>query len=437
MHRPSDPLEAVSLQPRWYEGISRYQWLVLAIASAGWIFDAFEGQLFNLMRPQMLGDLLHVASGHPEVRRWGDIFLAAFLVGGTVGGVFFGWLGDRLGRGPVMMITILMYSIFSGLTYFANSLTEVGVLRFLVAVGVGGEWCVAAALVSEIMPGRARAHTSGIFHASSTFGAWIAAAAGLAAGAQWRWAFLIGVAPSLLVLWVRAKVREPESWREAKDQARDGTGKALGSFRELLGRGPWRRSAWLGLALGTVGLASFWGVTIAGQDLTADFLKRHGVPEALALEKAKFAFGVVEILGAGLGMLAFGPLCVRLGRRMTFVLYQAVSLVVVPAFCFLPQSYGVLLALLPVYGFFTWGPQAGFAIYFPELFPARLRSTGAGFCFNGGRLLASSVLVFSGWLKGLPGLDLRMAVTLMSSLFLIGIVIALRLPETKGKTLPE
>src|SRR5688500_8150140 len=177
----------------WYAGVTRYQWLVLVVASAGWVFDAFEGQLFNLTRGQMLPDLLGPDADPADVRRWGDRFLAVFLVGGTVGGIAFGTLADRLGRKPTMALTILFYSVFSGLTYFASELWHVAVLRFLVALGVGGEWAVAAALVAEVFPATARAHASGIFHATSVFGTWLAALAVLAVGAEWRYAYLIGI----------------------------------------------------------------------------------------------------------------------------------------------------------------------------------------------------------------------------------------------------
>src|SRR5207249_4576870 len=177
-------------------------------------------------------------------RRWGDRLLAAFLLGGTVGGVLFGSLADRVGRKPTMAVTILFYSVFSGLTYFATELWHVAALRFLVALGVGGEWAVAAALVAEVFPPRARAHASGIFHATSVFGTWLAALAGLAVGANWRNAYLIGVGPALLVLAVRIVVREPERWERA-----GATGKQLGSFRELFGTWRWARSALLGVLL--------------------------------------------------------------------------------------------------------------------------------------------------------------------------------------------
>jgi len=164
----------------WWSGVTRYQWLVLAIASAGWVFDTFEGQIFNLTRRQMLEDILGADATPAAISRWGDIFLGIFLAGGTLGGILFGWLGDVWGRRPAMIVTILMYSVFSGLTYFATELWQVGVLRFLVAMGVGGEWAVAAALVAEVFPARARAHAGGIFHSTSVLGTWLAALAGLA-----------------------------------------------------------------------------------------------------------------------------------------------------------------------------------------------------------------------------------------------------------------
>jgi MFS family permease len=422
--------------PAWHHGITRYQWLVVLIASAGWIFDAFEGQLFNIERNQMLADILRVPQDHPDIRRWGENFLGVFLLGGTLGGVLFGWLGDRWGRKPTMVLTILFYSIFSGLTYFVTDLWQVGVLRFLVAMGVGGEWAVAAALVAEVVPKHARAHMSGFFHSTSIIGTFLAAWVGLAVGGNWRVAFLIGVIPSLLVLWVRARVEEPESWHAAKAKAVAGEGAQLGSFRDLLLNPRWAKRAIFGMLLAAVGLGTFWAVTVAGQDLAKDFLVRHGVDAKEATQKAKFAYGNIQALGSGLGMLAFGPLAVRFGRRRTFVFYHLAALIVVPITCFAPTNYSMLLALLPLYGFFTIGIHAGYAVYFPELFPNHLRSTGTGFCFNGGRLLASTMLIFSGWLKALPGMELRTAITMMSALFLLGLVFIAFLPETKDQPLP-
>lgn len=324
----------------WYSSVTRYQWLVLIIASLGWVFDTFEGQLFNLTRGAMLSDLLGVAPGDPEAKRWGDIFLGVFLAGGTFGGLLFGSLGDKIGRKPVMVLTILFYSIFSGLTYFATELWHVGVLRFLVAMGVGGEWAVAAALVAEIFPKHARTHAGGIFHATGVLGTWMATLTAMEVGDEWRIAYLVGVLPALLTLWVRASVHEPVSWQEARD-----SGRRMGSFADLFGDRRWRKRALLGMALAAVGLGTFWGVCVATQDLVRELLLRLNMPAAQAENKARFAYGIIQVLGAGVGQLSFGPLCARFGRKRSFVAMHVLSFFMVLAVAYLPQTYWHMLIL--------------------------------------------------------------------------------------------
>ncbi len=421
----------------WYTGVTRYQWLVLTVASLGWIFDAFEGQIYNITRSDMLPELLEISgddpANHPLVRLWGERFLGIFLIGGTIGGWLFSSLADRWGRNPVMALTILFYSLFSGLTAFATDAWQVGILRFLVAMGVGGEWAVGAALVSEVFPKQARERAGGIFHATSVGGLWLAAAAGLAVGSQWRYAYLLGVVPAVLVLWVRLSIREPESWQQAR-QTKSGQ---LGSYRDLLGDPVWRPRAVFGALLAMVGLATFWGVVVAGQDIARDLLERAGDPDAAS--KAKIAFGFVQTAGAGAGMLAFGPIAARIGCRGTFAIMHIVAAIMTPVVCWLPSSVGgypLLLVLLPVFAFFAQGIHAGYAVYFPTLFPTHLRATGSGFCFNTGRILAAPVLIWlSAWMKAT--FDLRLAISWLGGMFLLGLVFLLLLPETKGQDLPE
>jgi MFS family permease len=421
----------------WYTGVTRYQWLVLTVASLGWIFDAFEGQIYNITRSDMLPELLEISgddpANHPLVRLWGERFLGIFLIGGTIGGWLFSSLADRWGRNPVMALTILFHSLFSGLTAFATDAWQVGILRFLVAMGVGGEWAVGAALVSEVFPKQARERAGGIFHATSVAGLWLAAAAGLAVGSQWRYAYLLGVVPAVLVLWVRLSIREPESWQQAREAKKD----QLGSYRDLLGNPVWRPRAVFGALLAMVGLATFWGVVVAGQDIARDLLERAGDPDAA--RKAKIAFGFVQTAGAGAGMLAFGPLAARIGCRSTFAIMHIVAAIMTPVVCWLPSSVGgypLLLVLLPIFAFFAQGIHAGYAVYFPTLFPTHLRATGSGFCFNTGRILAAPVLIWlSAWMKAT--FDLRLAISWLGGMFLLGLVFLLLLPETRGQDLPE
>ncbi len=427
---------------KWYHGVTRYQWLVLIVASLGWVFDAFEGQLYNITRGDMLPELLrsaHPGLGDAEIgvltKAWGEKLLGIFLIGGTLGGWIFSSMADKWGRKPVMALTILFYSVFSGLTAFATDLWQVGALRFLVAMGVGGEWAVGAALVAEVFPKHARERAGGIFHAASVGGIWLAAAVGLAVGTQWRYAYLVGIVPALLVLWVRVSIHEPESWKEAKQSKGD----RMGSFRELLGNPRWRSRAIFGALLAMVGLATFWGVAVAGQNLAEDLLRRLNAPAAEISSRAKIAFGFIQTTGGFVGQLAMGPLSARLGRRRTFAYMHVAAFFMTLVVCWVPGyfgSYTLLLCLLPIFGFFAQGIHAGYAVYFPELFPTYLRATGAGFCFNTGRILAAPVLIWgSAWMKAT--MPLAQAISVLGGLFLLGLVVLLFLPETKGQELPE
>ncbi len=416
----------------WYADVTAYQWLVLVIACAGWVFDVYEGQIFNLTRNDMLKEILR--GDEDAMKLWGDNFLAIFLAGGTIGGLLFGSLADRFGRRPIMIATILMYSVFSGLTYFANDIYTVGVLRFLVALGIGGEWAVAASWVAEVFPTRARAQAAGIFHATSILGTWLAALAAMLVATQWRYAYLIGVLPAILTVWVRTSVNEPLRWQQQRDRV---DRSKFGSFRDLLLNPRWNGLAFRGMLLAAVGLGTFWAITVAGQDLVRELLLRNGSSVEDASAKSKFAYGLVQASGGGLGLLSFGPLCARFGRKPTFIGFQFLAMLIVPVACFWPQSYGHMLVVLPVFGFLTLGMHAGYAIYFPELFPTHLRATGASFCFNGGRLLAVPVLLLSGQLKASSSVPLGNALVGMSALFILGIVIMMTMPETKSRELVE
>ncbi|HID24102.1 MAG TPA: MFS transporter [Planctomycetaceae bacterium] len=419
----------------WYSGITRYQWLVLTIACLGWIFDVFEGQLFAIFKTPALADVLQVAEDAALVDRYGNYGFASFLVGGAVGGLFFGMLADRIGRRQTMVWSILTYSVFSGMHFFATTWWHIVVLRFLVAMGVAGEWAIAASLVSEVFPKKARAMAGGIFHASSVIGAVLGSAVGMVFTAQtdWRWAFLLGVLPALLVVWVLVSIRESEKWETATAKAEE-EDKRGGNLEELLGAGPWRSRALLGLGLAAVGLGTYWGIYAWGPELVREILQT-AVPPEEARSKASFAYMLMNFTGGLAGLLLFAPISMWTSRRMAFVFYHAGAIVVVPITFLGATTYWQALVLLPLTAFFVVGMHAGYAIYFPELFPTRLRATGASFCFNVGRLVSAIMLMLRGELR--DWLGLRYAVTAMASLFFVGLVLLYFAPETKDQDLPE
>jgi MFS family permease len=435
---------------RWYSGVTSYQWLVLTIASLGWVFDVFEGQIFvasmNELMPSLVPDL---TEGTKQL--YNNAALAAFLAGGALGGIFFGALGDRIGRARTMSITILVYSLFTCLTAAAQDVWQVVALRFIVALGVGGEWAVASAMVSEVFPPKARAWSGAIFHGSSVFGTYLAVAAGVflvnnpAVG--WRMAFLVGVFPALLTLWIRWGMKEPDTW-----VADPTAGRVRDLFsRELAGR------TLVGFSLAMVGLATFWGVHIYGKDFasrrastmieqrTEEVTTLVGnVPSAADRDKAKKQeikrfemWGMfVTTTGGGFGLLAFGPICEWLGRRRAFLLYHlgGLAMALMMFSTYRIWSDVTFVALLLGFGFWTLGMHAGYAIYFPELYPTRLRSLGCGFCFNCARVMTAVMLVVNGALRE-AGVSFEHAGMGLSALFLLGLVIVPFGPETKGAAL--
>jgi MFS family permease len=422
--------------------------MILAVASAGWVFDVYEGQLFTIFKTPMLTELTRGDIG--SIDRQANNGFGAFLLGGAAGGLFFGVLGDRFGRLRVMSATILVYSVFSAVTAFVQSVWQVHLLRFLVALGTGGEWAIAAALVAETFPSRSRASASGLFHASSVIGVGLASLTGMyfVKADSWRWGFLLGLAPALLVLWIRMSLREPERPVQTNGQMSDSIDNVSGDSRrefaddssnarglaELFGPGPWRIRALLGLGLATVGLGTYWGAFAWGPELAALVLPADSPPEMRQWASSR-AYLLMNFSGGLLGLLAFAPMASRWGRRSAFAVYHIGAGVFAPLTFLGAQTYTQALWLLPVMAFFVLGMHAGYAIYFPELFPTRLRATGSSVCFNLGRVLGAVILFIRGNLGSMLGM--RWAVVAISSLFWVGLVILVFAPETRGRELPE
>jgi predicted MFS family arabinose efflux permease len=433
----------------WYHEVSRYQWLVLIVASLGWVFDVFEGQIFVASMNEAM-PALTPAEAKQNIPLYTNITFAAFLFGGALGGVVFGMLSDRLGRKRTLTYTILLYSLFTCLSAFAAKWWEMAGYRFLVALGVGGEWAVASTLVAEVFPQRARAWSQSIFHASSVLGTFLAAAAGAFIVANprltvtlslfgrdflltgWRLGFLLGIAPSLLIIWVRVSLREPERWVKAASAV----GETKTSVRQLFESNLLRRTL-IGVGLATIGLATFWGTHIYGKDVLQQAYRRDTGPQDPATLKRVEMLGMFLVTtGGGLGLIAFGPICERLGRRGAFWFYHLGGLAASLVLFKQVSGMTAIALLLPIFGFLTLGMHAGYAVYFPELFPTRLRSTGSGFCFNVGRLLAAPILALNGWMQTELGLSMSNAAALVSWLFALGVLLLFFAPETQGQDLP-
>ena len=371
-------------------------------------------------------------------------FSASFCVGGALGGVLFGILADRCGRRPILMATILIYSVFSGLTYFADSLWQVAVLRFLVALGTGGEWSVAAALVAETFPARARRasrlHLSCVEHSRH-----------LARGncrilgrRRLRFCLPAGCAPALLVLAARTAIKEHMRLPAISGNGSEGAGASLSTvassrFRglgELWTNRTCRRRAFLGLLFATIGLATFWSVTVAGQDLTGALLLATASSQTRPTTRPSSLMGSCKRPEAGSDCWLSGR-CRSAGAvaaRLSSCSLALWRLSRSPATR--RTSTGRCWRCCRSTASSRWASTRASPSICRSCSP-RACATAAGLCFNGGRLISAPMLVFSGWLKAQPGIGLHLAVTLLSLLFVVGIGLVWLLPETKDQPLPE
>ena len=414
--------------------ITPYQWLVLGAAWLGWVFDAMDSTIYALVLHPALADVLARGAGAPVDEKaigwYGGIVFSIFLVGWAVGGVLFGLFADRFGRTRTLVVTILIYAVFTGLAALSHTWWQLGLYRFVTALGIGGEWAAGAAMVAEVWPESRRARAAGLLQSAWAAGFLLAAVINLALrDAGWRPLFVVGVAPAVLALLVRLAVREPERWVETRRHGAPAP--SIGAlFTPSL-----RRATWTGSALAFVAVFGLWGATNWTPTLV------RALPEvrdlAAGSQAARVSYATMMLnAGALVGYLCFGPLADRFGRRPAFAIMCAGSLVMLPATFLLPRGYAQVLVLLPLLGFFNNGIFSGFPIYLPELYPTRLRATGAGFCFNVGRVLAAAGPFITGALVVALG-SFGRAASAIAAIYLVGLAVLPFAPETRGRPLPE
>jgi MFS family permease len=440
----------------WWRELTGYHLFVFIVAALGWLFDTMDQQLFNLARNPAIAELLGVAPGDDSVKFFGGVTTSIFMIGWATGGIIFGVMGDRVGRAKTMVLTIVLYSFFTGLSSLSVGVWDFAAYRFLTGLGVGGEFAVGVALLAEVMPDRIRPHALGTLQACSAFGNIGAALISMGLGqleqtgvvgqaaniSAWRWMFLVGVLPALLAVVVMRRLREPEKWKAAV--AAGGIHKA-GSYGELFQNPRWRHNAIVGLLLAFAGVVGLWGIGFFSFELVRAVFRKTFSPEEVA-GKLTFWVGIVSLVqnaGAAAGILAFSWLTHVTGRRPAFALAFVLALLSTAMTFWYLQSFADVFWMVPLMGFCQLSLFGGYAIYFPELFPTRLRSTGTSFCYNVGRYVAAigpltlgllASRVFGGYGEEM---SYRYAGVTMCSCFLVGLIALPFAPETKGQPLPE
>ncbi len=413
----------------------------LLAAALGWMLDAFDAMLYALVLTYVMRDL-----GMSKATS-GLLYTLTLLASG-IGGVFFGFLADRIGRKRALMLSILTYSICSFASGLSTTVLMLAVFRFILGLGMGGEWNTGATLVAETWPDELRAKAIAVVQSSWAIGY---ALATLTAGivlryANWRMVFFVGILPALVTLWIQSRVPESQMWKEhrrlaGQDQELEPQGtpfdfaqgrlrtQGTGSFFVIF-RAPYRKSTIVLLLLNFFGLFAWWGLFT-------------WIPPYLSLpvEQGGRGFGimgtttlliVLNLFGMFPGYISFGWVADHLGRRRSFMLYTFAAALLVPLYA-MARSPAVLLVLGMIVAFFGTGFFSGSGIIGSEIFPTQVRARALGFTYNGARTLSSIAPYVIGRVGQAKGLS--WAFYLCGAAFLLASLMATQLPETKGKRL--
>jgi MFS family permease len=400
--------------------LSPRQWKSGIAAWLGWLFDGLELHLYTLVAAPLVIQLLHTVSTDPAVKEKSAYIQAAFLIGWALGGAFFGRLGDKLGRSRALALTVLTYAICTGLCAFAQTWWQLMLFRFMAALGIGGEWAVGASLIAETWPRAWRPWLAACLQTGVNLGVILGAVlVGLLSLVlppnSERWVFLLGVIPALLVFWIRRHVPEPEAWQ----QAEEAVGHRNPGVRELF-RGALARITLQTTTVCALGLSGWWLFLFWQSQHLRRLLTDTGAPAGEVLRLVSLSFLLVNVTAIA-GNFFGGWLARRCGNpRAILLLFAGLGASIVGAFIVPRPVGGLAWFWCPLVGFFS-GVFGLFTMYLPPLFPVLLRTTGAGFCYNIGRIAAAVASVVFGWLA--PVGDFRTAL-LYSGLLAFGAAIA-------------
>lgn len=433
--------------------MSPYAKSVFVLATLAWLFDCLDQKLFLLARGPAMEEL---APGWKN--QAATLSTTWFMIGWATGGMIFGSLGDRFGRVRFLGITVLMYSVATGLSALSASVWDFSAYRFLTGLGVGGVFGLAVALVADTAPDVSRPRALGFLQSIAGLGNIGGALLGLLlavttpAAGYWKWLFLVGAVPALLTAVIHLRLKEPEKWIKARDAARL-SGRHAGSYLDLFGGATTRRHAVFGTLLCSAGVVGLWGIGFFSFELVSDIIQQSLTAKGVAVEeigRQKYVWASINLLvfaiGATAGMVAFTRVAQFLSRKRTFVIFFLGALASTVYVYQTLDSTADILWKPAVMGFFQLSVFAGFSMYLPELFPVRLRATGTSFCYNVGRYLAAAGPFTLGVLlanlsEGKDALGkigaFRDACSWMSLIFLLGIAVLPFLPETKDQPLME
>jgi MFS family permease len=439
--------QAIGASP-WYRSLNREQWRVLLASNLGWLFDGFEIFALFLTVGFALHQLLDPAQ-YAAIPRYAGYVLATTVFGWATGGVIGGIIADYIGRKRTMILAILAYSLTTGLSAFAWDWVSFAVLRFLVGVAIGSEWATGASIVSELWPDNARGKGGGLLQCGAGLGGILASGVWLLIGSSgpnaWRWMYLIGVLPALMTLWIRRNIPESPRWEQSNERrlaAQDlrrqgavleGENRALTRFTvvDLFSDPTVRRPLILSFLMMLSVTFAFWGVGTFIPTYVGSVAGRAGLS---APTFSAWAGLITSVCGVA-GFISLGFIADAFGRKPATMLFYLMCLVLTPVVYLWAENIYVLLICVGVFGFFTLGIWAWTPIWLPELYPTRMRATAVAFVFNAprfisclGPIIAGTLIVTFGGYGG--------AATIVGLFFVLGLVVAPFLPETRGKPLP-
>jgi MFS family permease len=432
----------------WWRSLNRAQWNTLLASNLGWLFDGYETYALIISVGVALRQLLD-PSQYAQIPAYAGTVIAVTLLGWGIGGLIGGVVADYIGRKRTMMLAILAYSIMTGLSAFAWDWMSFAVLRFLVGVAIGSEWVTGASIMSEMWPDRARGRGVGLMQCGLGIGFFLASFVWLFINplgpGAWRYMFLLGILPALLTLWVRRAIPESEPWQRVDAQRRAAlerkrSGAALGAQDQALARftvadlfadPEIRRRTILAFLMSLATTFAFWGISTWIPPYVASVATAAGLPGQQWASYAGMAYNGASIIGyAGFGFLADAY-----GRKPVTLFYVGMALIMVPISFLWAHDLGILLVCAGLLGVFVSGQYTWMSAWLPELFPTRVRATGAGFVFNMPRLIAWIGPLIAGSLIANFGSFGRAAMAI-SLIYILSLVCAPFLPETKGKPLP-